>query len=238
MSGNESVAQEGMSMFSQARFRSLILLALLLSACGASTSPSALNGRGDKAQEPAGPLLLFEDDFSDPGSGWLEASDAQADQGYRGGKLFFAVQAADLLVWDNPGGNFQDFALEVEAWPVSGGPENSYGVLIRYVDDGNFYRFDLSGDGYYALSKLENEEWIMLADWQASAHVKPQGEVNLIKIVCRGPKMTFYVNGQELIGVEDDSFERGDVGLFASTFTDPNIEVEFDNLEIWELEGE
>jgi len=49
--------------------------------------------------------------------------------------------------------------------------------------------------------------------------------------------MTLYVNGEELASVEDSSFERGDVGLFASTFTDPNVEVEFDNLEIWEALG-
>lgn len=206
-----------------------VLLALTLPACSAM--------RGQITPSPsAGPLLIFEDDFSDPDSGWLEAADAEASQGYRDGKFFFEVEATDLLVWDNSGGNFQDFVLEVEARQVSGDPENSYGVLIRYVDDGNFYRFDLTGDGYYAVSKLENEEWIILADWQTSAYIKPQGEVNLIKIVCQGPKMTFYTNSQELIGVEDSSFERGDVGLFAGTLTSPNVEVEFDNLEIWQVE--
>ena len=63
-------------------------------------------------------------------------------------------------------------------------------------------------------------------------HVNPLGEVNLVRVVCQGPRMTLYANGQELITVEDDAFERGDVGLFASTFADPNVEVEFDDLQI------
>jgi len=114
--------------------------------------------------------------------------------------------------------------------------ESSYGVLFRYIDEGNFYRFDVTGDGYYAVFKLEHGEWVTLADWRASEHVKPQGEVNRIRVVCRGPRMSFYANDEELLSVEDDSFERGDVGLFASTFADPGTEVEFDNLQIWEVE--
>ena len=208
----------------------LVFLILILPACdkaGGQNTPTAVS---------TGSRLLFEDDFSDETSGWLEAADAEASQGYRNAQLFFEVRAPDLFVWDNPGGNFQDFVLEVKARQVSGATENSCGVLLRYIDDGNFYRFDLTGDGYYAVSKSEHKEWGTLVDWQESTHVKPLGEVNLIKVVCQGPRMTFYVNGQELISVEDSSFERGDVGLFASAFTDPNVEAEFDDLEIWETQ--
>ena len=208
----------------------LVFLILALPACGKT------GGQNAPTTVFTGPKLLFEDEFSDETSGWLEATDVEASQGYRNDQLFFEVRAPDLIAWDNPGCNFQDFVLEVEARQVSGALENSFGVLLRYIDDGNFYRFDLTGDGYYAVSKSEYREWNILVDWQESAHVKPLGEVNLIKVVCQGPRMTFYVNGQELVSVEDSSFERGDVGLFASTFANPNIEAEFDNLEIWETE--
>lgn len=208
----------------------LVFLSLALSACG---KPGAQNAPIPTAM---GPRLLFRDDFSDGTSGWLDAADAESSQGYRRGQFFIKVQAPDSIVWDNAGGNFQDFALEVRARQVSGAPENSYGVLLRYIDDSNFYRFDLTGDGHYAVLKSERGEWEMLVDWQASARIRPLGEENLVKVVCQGSGMTFYANGQELVTVEDDSFERGDVGLFASTFADPNVEVEFDDLEIWPTE--
>lgn len=224
-----------------------LILALALPACGntgaqdtSTATPVLSSAEGpvlSPVEGPSGPLLLFEDDFSNSGSGWLEAADAESGQGYRNGQFFFEVRSPDLIVWDNAGGNFRDFVLEVEARQMSGALESSYGVLLRYIDDGNFYRFDLTGDGYYAVSKLEYGEWVTLVDWQESAHVKVRGEVNRIRVVCQGPRMTLYVNGGELASVEDSSFERGDVGLFASTFTDPNVEVEFDNLEIWEALG-
>ena len=211
-------------------WRTFVILALLtaaLPACGAS------------AETPAptltGPQLLFADDFSNTASGWLESADGEASQGYRDGRFFFEVRVPDLIVWDNPGLNFKDFGLQVTARQVSGGPDNSYGVLFRYIDEGNFYRFDLTGDGGYAVLKSEHNEWATLADWRQSAHIKPLGEENRIRVVCQGDEMVLYVNGQQLVSVEDDSFERGDVGLFASTFSDPNVEVAFDDLEIWEI---
>jgi hypothetical protein len=228
----------------------LIVLALALPACSrrgrqdaptvtAVPSPAlspALSKVEGEVEGTAGVQFLFEDDFGDSGSGWLEAADAESSQGYRDGRFFFEIQSSDLLVWDNAGRNFRDFVLQVEARQVSGAVESSYGVLFRYIDDGNFYRFDLTGDGYHAVFKLEHGEWVTLADWQASEHVRPQGQMNRIKIVCRGPRTSFYVGDEVLVSVEDDSFERGDVGLFASTFSDPSTEAVFDNLQIWEVE--
>lgn len=217
---------------------SLAFLALALSACsnaGTREGP-VVTPVLSETEGPTGPRLLYEDDFDDSTSGWLEAADAESSQGYRNGRFFFEVRSPDLIVWDNAGGNFQDFALEVNARQVTGALESSYGVLLRYIDDDNFYRFDLTGDGYYAVLKLERGEWDTLADWQASERVKPQGEVNLIKVVCQGPRMSFYVGDEELISVEDSSFERGDVGLFAGTFADASAEAEFDNLQVWDVE--
>lgn len=205
------------------------LALMVLLAVAAASACSALSG---PEPTPSGPRLPFQDDFNTPQPYWLEQADGDAAQGYRDGTFFFRVQAADLLVWDTPGGNFGDFALAIDARQLSGDPANSYGVLARYVDADNFYRFDLRGDGRYAVSKLESGQWTLLADWQTSDRANLQGAVNRIEIVCRGTRLTFYANGRELASVEDASFERGDVGLFASTFEDPPTEVTFDNLEI------
>jgi len=212
-----------------------VVPALALPACRRTGQQNTPTGR-PALSEVEGPQLLFEDDFGDSGSGWLEAADAESGQGYRDGRFFIELWSADLIVWDNPGVNVQDFVLQVEARQASGAVDSSYGVLLRYIDDDNFYRFDLTGDSGYAVFKVEHGEWVTLADWQASEHVKPQGEVNLIRIVCQGPGMSFHAGDQELVSVEDDAFERGDVGLFASTFAEPGTAVEFDNLRVWEVE--
>jgi hypothetical protein len=212
----------------------LALVALMLPACRRET-PAGTPAPGN-VEGPARPGFLYEDDFGDSGSGWLEAADVESGQGYRDGRFFIEVRSPDLVVWDNASVNFRDLVLEVEARLVSGPVESSYGVLCRYVDEDNFYRFDLTGDGRYAVFKSQYGEWVTLADWRASEHVGPRGEVNRIKIVCQGPRMRFFVGDEMLVSVEDDAFERGDVGLFASTFAGPGAEVEFDNLRVRETE--
>ena len=46
------------------------------------------------------------------------------------------------------------------------------------------------------------------------------------------------VNDVAVAQIEDDSFSEGKVSLAAGTFDEGGIEVEFDNLDIWELASE
>jgi len=186
-------------------------------------------GEAEKLSTP----LLF-DDFGDPTSGWTEESDSERAQGYRDGKYFISVSATDWLAWDTPGYNFDDFTLQVDVQQTAGDEGNEYGVLFRYVDEDNFYGFDVSSDGTFALFKRENGEWSTLVDWQESAHINPIGELNHLKVTCLGDRITIYVNDHELVSVTDGSFAQGDVGLFAGTFDVPEVEAVFDNLWVME----
>jgi len=178
---------------------------------------------------------LFFDDFSDPRSGWLEYSDDESTQGYRDEAYFINISVSDLMVWDHAGHIFDDFALQVDAKQTVGDEGNSYGVVFRYVDEDNFYSFDVTGDGYFSLSKQEGGEWFILVDWQESAHINLIGEPNRLKVTCQGDQITLYINDRLLVSVTDDAFDRGDIGLHASAFTDvPEIEAVFDNLLVTE----
>jgi hypothetical protein len=213
-----------------------VLLGLALTMLLTAVGTPACRVLSGPEPTPSGPRLPFRDDFDTPRPRWPERADGDAAQGYRDGAFFLRVQAADFVVWETSGGVFHNLALTVEARQISGDPTNSYGAIARYVDENNFYRFDLRGDGRYAVSKLENGQWSLLVDWQTSDAINPPGEVNRIQIVCRETHLTFHANGRELAAVEDASFERGDVGLFASTFDSPPTEVEFDNLAIRPVE--
>jgi hypothetical protein len=177
---------------------------------------------------------LFADDFSDPESGWSETSDDESAQGYRDGAYFINVFTPDLAVWSTPGYTFDDFTLQVEAQQTTGDEANEYGLLFRYIDNANFYSFDVTGKGTFALFKLENKEWSTLVNWQTSTYLNPLGELNRLKVVCQGNQITLYANDYELISVTDGSFARGDVGLFAGTFDEPEVEAVFDNLVVTE----
>jgi hypothetical protein len=196
----------------------VVMLVLLLVGCG-----------------EAGGQLPWSDDFSDPASGWQVESDASAKVEYHEGVMRILIQSPNRLAWAFAGREFSDFHLAVEARQVAGPDDNEYGVLARMQDAKHFYRFSISGDGYYQVSKYDGETWEPLnGDWASSDAIQQGAATNLLEVICRGAKLTFLVNGVELIQVEDTGYRQGDVGLYAGSFFETGVEVHFDNLRVEE----
>jgi hypothetical protein len=179
--------------------------------------------------------LPWYDDFSDPTSGWHTEMDAGAEVGYHDGVLRILVQEPNLLAWAFGGHEFFDFRLTVDATQVAGPDDNEYGALVRIQDRSHLYRFSISGDGHYQITKHVGGEWeLMTAEWIASDAIHTGAATNRLEIVCQGSTMMFLVNGQQLAQVEDVDYSGGDIGLYAGTFYDAGVEIHFDNLSIAE----
>ena len=182
-----------------------------------------------------GEQLPWSDDFSDPAGGWQAESDASAEVRCYEGVMRLLVKVPNRLAWVSAGREFSDFRLAVEATQVAGPDDNEYGVLVRMRDADHFYRFSISGDGYYLVSKYDGGAWEVLnGDWTSSAAIHLGAVTNLLEVVCQGATMTFLVNGVTLTQVEDSSYSRGDIGLYAGSFFEPGVEIHFDNLTVTE----
>lgn len=199
----------------------LLALAVLLAAC-----------------RPAAALtpLPYTEDFSDPAGGWKTVSDPAIQIQYRDGALRFQIDDLDQIAWSvPPDKRFGDFTLEVDATQLGGPDDNSYGVLIRYVDDRNFYRLDISGDGYFAVNKREDGRWTTLQDWTASPAIRSGKATNRLKVLARANTFTFSVNDQTLTTFTDAGFPQGNIGLTAGTlFDNAGVQIAFDNLSVTE----
>ncbi len=126
----------------------------------------------------------------------------------------------------NDDNSLVDFRLDVDASLSKGDPTNGYGVFIRGAlgPDGNlgtYYRFELYGDGTYAIFKgspdasgktLSNQ----VHGYTASSAILKGSQVNHITIIARGSSMTFMVNGQALYTYVDNNYKSGSVALFVS----------------------
>jgi hypothetical protein len=197
--------------------RVLILIALLVAAsCGGGTRN-----------------LPWHDDFSSSGTGWVVESDSTAEVGPEAGTMRVFVRAPNRLAWVHSEQAFSDFHLAVDARQVAGPDDNEYGVLVRMRDASHFYRFSISGDGYYMVSKYSDDEWIPLSgDWAETEAINRGMAENRIEVVCEGKRMRFMVNGELLAEVEDGSYGQGSIGLYAGTFFEPDVEIRFDDLDV------
>jgi len=182
-----------------------------------------------------GDPLPWMDTFSSAASGWKTETDASAEVGYHDGAMRILVNAADLSAWTWANRRFSSFRLIVDATQVSGPDDNEYGVQVRMQDNEQFYRFSISGDGYYQVIKRYPGGWELLSqEWVKSDAINLGAATNRIEVVCQGQWMTFIVNGVELIQVEDEDYYVGDIGLYAGSFADAGtgVEVQFDNLRV------
>lgn len=175
--------------------------------------------------------VLFQDDFSNPNSGWDRSNSEEGVTDYQNGGYHIFVAPVNYSVWANPGLSFTDVSVEVDAHKLSGVDDNEYGLICRYVDTGNFYAASISSDGYFGVIRLINGdfEYVGMDGMQVTDIVNLGAASNHIRFDCVGSTLTLYVNGNQVVSVEDHAHTSGDVGLYAGTFNSPNIDIFFDN---------
>ncbi|MDT8899023.1 hypothetical protein QYE77_12180 [Thermanaerothrix sp. 4228-RoL] len=180
--------------------------------------------------------ILFQDDFSDPDSGWDRRQDSDGVTDYTGdGAYRIRVDTPNLEVWANPGRNFKDVQIEVDATKVAGPDDNDFGVLCRYVDTQNFYFFLISSDGYFGIGKKVNGETQVIGAENLESHtaIRQGTTTNHIRADCVGNTLSLHVNGTLLRTVNDEALKEGDVGLIAGAYAEPGVEIFFDNFMVY-----
>ncbi|MBN1285223.1 MAG: hypothetical protein JXB47_07490 [Anaerolineae bacterium] len=219
-----------------------LLLLIRLTAPGGIAPPAPQPGE-----------LLYATTFDDFNDEWDLYEGRRAAQ-VEDGMLKVSIDVANNGSFSWLDRIFGDFDLTVEAMQLAGPDDNGFGVIFRHRDPDNHYHLLISGDGYYKVTRVKDgEAETLTADWRASAHIKPgTGETNVIRVVGRGSRFTFYINGARVddlclgenvvafncAGGElsdalvDETFPYGRVGVGALSFGTPGVVVGFDNMVV------
>jgi hypothetical protein len=178
--------------------------------------------------------VLFQDDFSNPSSGWqqIESSEGSlvyVDEGYR-----ISVNQPHTQVWSTPALNFTDSRVEVLASKVAGEDDNIFGIICRSKVESQFYAFVISSDGYYGIASTQGGRFEFLEkDGMSPSEVIVQGNhANHLRADCVGSTLGLYANGVKIPEVQDSTFTSGEVGLIAGTQGSPGTVIQFDNFQV------
>jgi len=206
----------------------IILLIFFLNACQLSSLTASFN------ETPSG-AVLFQDDFSDPSSGWKITNDFQlGTMDYFDN--FFRIQVLGQynLLSSDPGLEFKDVQIEADMIKVIGSSDDMFGLVCRAVDPENYYFFVISSDGYYGIGKVIAGHQSMLgSQGLLPSEIILQGKTkNHIHVECVAEGLKLIVNGQELAQVEDTDLNTGAVGILAATMQDDENVVLFDNFSV------
>ena len=168
---------------------------------------------------PAHSTVLFYDEFNRVLSGWDRTNGETGVTDYEDGHYLIRVDKTNLDLWSNPGKDFTDVSIEVDASKIKGPESNDFGIICRYQSELDFYFGIVSSDNYYAIGKMSGgtQELLTGAELQITDKVKGGSALNHLRFDCSGSTLTLYANGYFLAQVEDPEFLNGDVGLIAGT---------------------
>ncbi|TAK11910.1 MAG: hypothetical protein EPO32_10365 [Anaerolineae bacterium] len=215
------------------------VLTLVAMACAVGGGDS---GGGDTGSGGGDANLLYEDDFSNTGSGWDRYSDSDGSTDYSNNQYQITINTSQWLMWANPGRSFTDAIIEVDATTVGLTAEsdteddNNFGIICRHQDTDNFYVLVISSDGYYGIRKrfqgASELAFIGLDGMDTSDAINTGNATNHLKAECVGGTLRLIVNGTTLLEVTDTDIPSGDSGLMAGTFSSTSTTILFDNFSV------
>jgi hypothetical protein len=200
----------------------LVLSLFLLSACSAlASNPSAPSG-----------TILFQDTFATNVSGWDRLANDGGIMDYDSGGFRILIRQPNMNYWSTPQKNFGDVRVEADVTKLNGPEENRAGLMCRY-QGGDYYFFIISNDGFYGIGKFIGGQTLLLGQtiMQPSELIQKDA-MNHIRADCTGDKLTLYVNFNQVASAQDSDFATGDVGVLAGAFTQPGVDVLFQNFVV------
>jgi hypothetical protein len=241
-------------------FAFIVLIAIVGLACGGGTSPTqapAVNPPTAEPQQPDPPTEppaqpsspsgedFFTEEFEGSIDNWSVFTVADSDETNEsalsletdGGYLIFDIPTKYLYTYViYEGYVYDDVSVEARV-DNRGTNNNNISLLCRYSDEG-WYEFNIANNGLYdILFGFENADGTIgyqrLADG-GSNKIKSGKDVNEYKIICKGRRLSLYINGTETRVLEENQhvLRDGKIGISASSFNDPTAKVEFDWVNI------
>lgn len=178
--------------------------------------------------------VAFRETFDDNRANWdTHRKEGEGFRLIRNGRYEFLVEKPSTFMWGNATLDYQDFDCQVSARRIGGPEVNQYGILFRFVDNENFYRFGVSSGGNWTLDKWVDGEVTVLQRWAKNDAILGGDKVNILRVKCEGDSISLYANGNTLIEVRDASLSQGKIALFAGTDGDrKNVEIAFDDFTV------
>jgi hypothetical protein len=208
---------------------------------------------GPKAEPTATPETLavregeifFQDDFSDPTSGWGTGVIEEGEVGYVEGAYRIFAKAERQVFGDlEVSPRVQGLRLEFEATQLAGTSGDLVGARC-YTDVGSDAGYIVGiapAEQGYRVAAFRGDDYRLLeSSGERVDAILPQGEENELRVECVASPdapivLTLGVNGEALVRAEDEETTRGFDGfaIFVDT-TEGGAEALFDDLVATEL---
>ena len=187
--------------------------------------------------------VLYQDEFSNPASGWPEEKFDNYFVGYHEPEYYHVeISSANYktTVFEPAKQIFENASIEAKAFTVSkktaATGDFNYGVAFRR-----------SGDQYYAFTiSPRTKKWYILKSSPTALTTVKEGTeagihdldaADVLRVDAQGSNFTFYINDKLVGQLNDKDYAKGEVGLYVQTFDATNVHIHFDSLSVLKLEA-
>jgi hypothetical protein len=186
---------------------------------------------------PNNPPLLFSDDFNDanyagwnivdegtPASNWSASSGEMVQSSNTTDGQGESLPARGTYAWCSEGTDWYDYDVTLSMKSDNGG---SIGVMFRYQDPNNYYRFSWNKQYSYRrlIKRVDGNVTLLAVD---SVPYVEDTVVYDVEIAAYGDILQVFIDDELVFSVEDDSISLGSIALYSCG----NIGSHFDDVEV------
>ena len=189
------------------------------------------------AMAQCGSGIIYQDRFQTLDPYWgVQAGDAEVS--VQDGSLILKPEAGYERYVLNQANFYGDATVCVDVTIAeTASEEQSWaGILFWAAGYPDFYAFEISTFGSFAVFRRSNSKWLIPIDWTfAEAGKQGIGATNKLEVRLKGKRATFFINDQQVAQINGFPPEGGSlVGLTGSSPTESSATFQFKNFTVGE----
>lgn len=161
--------------------------------------------------------IIFSEYFNNNRRNWSQTNNQNITTSVRNGHYYFSHKRDTnaWLTWTNSKINinqFQDFYIQSNIRKVSGVDNYGYGIAWGLKDANNNYYFQISPNGYYKVTKIQNGRYTSIIKWKKSSYINKYRSTNKLGIKKLGNRIYFYINNRQVDSMGFQYFMGNKIG--------------------------
>lgn len=96
-----------------------------------------------------------------------------------------------------------DFTISTKCRALNGDNVKGFGIIFGYIDQNNFYVFNIAPNGYYEVSRLMNNRWTSIIPWTVSDKILTGDQFNVLTIEKCASSLLFVINFSAVNAIDD-----------------------------------
>lgn len=183
---------------------------------------------------PTEPPAFFRQEFSDVAafdnwSYWLTSGDeTELFWDIYNDRLVFELEGQDIFAYFT----YDEYTytdIRIDAIVHNLGANKNWVSFVCRETERGWYEFNIGNDGFYSIARYDdtNDVYVLLYDGGAT-YINTGKNTNEYTIICKGNRLTLFINGIETRSVTDDVLREGFAGISVSSYDIVPVILEFD----------